>query len=110
MALTKIEAFIFGGNRAHFVTALTSANSQITVTVVPVEDEPLSGTAEITATFPAAVVLSIWEDPAEKSEWPLDIIGFDSYPVGNRWKFVLNCDTIEWVWESAWPVLSSVQR
>lgn len=78
---------------------------------MPVQDEPLSGAAEVTATFSDAVMLSIWEDPAEKSEWPLDIIGFDSYPTGNRWKFVLNCDTIEWVWESTWPLLSaSVQR
>ena len=29
-----------------------------------------------------------WADETEKQDWPLDIIGFDSYPSGTSWRFV----------------------
>jgi hypothetical protein len=102
MTLTKIEAHLFGGNRAHFVKAFGFADGQISVTIVPVE--PV-GDADLTATFADARMESVWHDPSDRCEWPLDIIGFDSYQSGMQWRFVLNCGSIEWSWQSAWPEL-----
>jgi hypothetical protein len=103
MALTKVEEFLFGGNRAHFVEAFEFANDAITLRIIPVERNPEATSEATTATFSNASVPDIWKDTTETDEWPLDIIGFDCYPQGKRWKFVLNCDTIEWNWESDWP-------
>lgn len=47
------------------------------------------------------------DDASEGLQPPLpwDISGFDSYALGHdRWRFVLHCVEIEYVWESAWPV------
>ena len=43
---------------------------------------------------------------AKHNSTPRDIIGFDSYeqPTG-RWKFVLHCSSVEWCFESDWPVM-----
>ena len=106
MALTKVEADVFGGNGAHFVTAFNFADGQITLTLRPMDEPPRGGPANVTAKFPNAVLTDTCEDPDERFVWPLDIIGFDSYPCGSRWKFVLNCDAVEWIWESEWPVVS----
>jgi hypothetical protein len=76
------------------------------VTFAPRDDESLDGNADVTATFPDAAMRSIWGDPDQVTERRLDIIGFDSKPSGTRWQFVLNCDTMEWEWESDWPTLS----
>jgi len=103
MALTKVEEFLFGGNHAHLVEAFDFADGAITVRIVPVEKNPAAISKGTTATFRNASCPDIWKDPKEKDEWPLNIIGFDCYPHGTRWKFVLNCDTTEWIWESAWP-------
>jgi hypothetical protein len=106
MTLTKLEAYVFGSNCAHFVTGFDFADGQITLTLRPMDESPLGVPSNVTAKFPNAVMTDTWEDTDERLVWPLDIIGFDSSPCGSRWKFVLNCDTVEWIWESEWPVLS----
>ncbi len=103
MPLTKIEEFLFQGNRAHFIEAFEFANGTITMRLTPVERNSESTLEETTATFSNASRPDVWKDASERDEWPLDIIGFDCYPHGKRWKFVLNCDTTEWNWESDWP-------
>lgn len=87
MPLTKVEELLFGGNRAHFVKAFEFANGAITMRITPVERNPEAISEETTATFSNASVPDIWKDPSEADELPLDIIGFDCYPHGKRWKF-----------------------
>jgi hypothetical protein len=103
--MTRIEEFLFVENRHHFVKQFSFADSIVTIRLVPVEryaeadsyDEP-------TATFTSATVPEMSKfDATEPDEWPLDIIGFDCDQNGDRWKFSLTCDTIEWAWESDWP-------
>lgn len=104
MPLTKVEEFLFGGNRAHFVKEFVFADGTVTVRIIPVEKNPEAAEyEERTATFSNASVPEVWKDPTDPDEWPLDIIGFDCYSHGRRWKFILNCDTTEWNWESDWP-------
>lgn len=107
MALTKVEAYVFGGNGAHFVTGFDFVHGQITLTLRPMDEPSLGVPVNVTANFANAIMIDTWEDPDEDLVWPLDIIGFDSYPCGSRWKFVLNCAVVEWSWQSEWPVLSS---
>ena len=107
MALTKIEAFLFGGgNQAHFVKAFEQAGKRIRITLTPMEP---SARGDVTATFGDVEMLSEWTDPEEPPERPLDILGFDWYQSGDQWKFVLHCMVIEWVWESKWPEMSMVR-
>jgi hypothetical protein len=103
MPLTKIEQFVFGGNSRHLLRALTSKSGAISITVTALDSK--TEARMTTAVFSDAAITGVWRDPEEVPEWPLEIIGFDSYPSGKRWKFVLNCDVIEWSWESEWPTL-----
>lgn len=103
MALTQIEQYAFGGNHAHFVTAFDIDVQCITVRLKPVEKD--ASLHETIVSFPSARMLDDWTDSSEEPQWPLDIIGFDCYPQLERWKFVLNCGTKEWTWESNWPTL-----
>lgn len=100
MELARIEEFLFSGHDAHFVTAFTHDDCVITLKLTPVEARAVD---ETIATFANSSALDIWQDPSEAPEWPLDIVGCDCYSRGQRWRFVLNCDTIEWTWESDWP-------
>src|SRR5689334_5763223 len=103
MALSRIERYIFGGDRAHFVTGVDFRGETITVRLTPVEKN--SNDSETVAIFPNARTLNVWKDPSEQDQWPLDIIAFDCYDEQGRWRFVLNCGTTEWIWESDWPSL-----
>lgn len=53
--------------------------------------------------FTSVAITSLWFDEQDTIEWPLDMIGFDSYADGERWRFVLNCSSIEVGWRSMWP-------
>src|SRR5215469_3999505 len=101
MPLTQIEQYAFGGNRAHFLTSFEVDGECIAIKLRPIENH--DNLLETMLRFPSARMLNEWTDDSEESEWPLDIIGFDCYPQLERWKFVLNCDTKEWTWESNWP-------
>ena len=105
MALTKVEEFLFKGNRAHFVKLFKYEQGTITVNLVPVESNTEANDEETTATFNSASVPDVEKDSTETDVWPLDIIGFDCYAQGKRWQFVLNCSSIEWSWESDWPTV-----
>jgi hypothetical protein len=107
MPMTKIEEYIFGRNPvAHIVRSFNSEGGVVTMILAPLENHAKPSSRDTTVTFSGAVTPSVWQDPDESPEWPLDLIGFDCYPLGTRWRFVLNCDTIEWTWESEWPVVS----
>jgi len=99
------RAVRIGGNRAHFVTAFDIDVECITVKLKPVEND--ASLQETIVRFPSARMLNDWTDANEETQWPLDIIGFDCYPQLERWKFVLNCGTKEWMWESNWPTLEA---
>jgi hypothetical protein len=103
MALTKIEAYLFGGNQAHFLKAFVCEDHRVIIVLTPMEP---NARGDVTATFADATMVSEWTDPEEPAEWPLDILGFDCYQSDDRWKFVLHCMVIEWVWESKWPEAS----
>lgn len=106
MTLTKIEQYAYGGNSAHFVAAFEFDGECITVRLCPVENE--GSVPETILRFPSARMLNVWTDTSDETHWPLDIIGFDCDPQSERWKFVLNCDTKEWIWESNWPTLEKL--
>ncbi len=103
MPLTRIEQYIFGGNRAHFVTAVGFRDETFTVKLVPIDKR--STDRETVAIFRNAAMLNVSKDTSEHDEWPLDIIGFDCYDEQGHWTFVLNCGTTEWIWQSDWPSL-----
>lgn len=105
--LSEIEREVFPGNKARMLSGFAHDNGVITATFTAIEPKRRSAESDMVATFANAVMLEVWKDREEREEWPLDIIGFDCYGAGkNRWKFVLNCDCIEWSWTSQWPVLT----
>ena len=103
MSLTKIEEFLFGGDCAHFVTAFISNDRETTMVLKPMEDNRADGATKVIATFANVVMLSCEKDPDGTLQFPFDPIGFASYPDGERWRFVLNCGVVEWIWKSSWP-------
>jgi hypothetical protein len=105
MPLSKIEAYIYGGDCGHFVTAFNLTNSDVTIEFEPMDNDRPDGATSVVAVFPNAVLNSYEEDPEWNRQFPLDPIGFDASPSGDRWKFVLHCDSVEWIWESEWPIL-----
>jgi hypothetical protein len=107
MALSKVEAFVFGGEFGHFVTAFEFAHGRLVIEFKPMEDNRQDRAALVVATFADAVMIDSWNDPEEAWEFPLDPIGFESESSGDRWKFTLFCGTVERNWESAWPTLSN---
>jgi hypothetical protein len=105
MAATKIEDLLFSasGNAPHLLTHFRFAGGQISLRLEQVSDVPQTPAKVVRAAFANAIMESIDEDDRERDSWPLDIIGFDCYQEGVRWKFVLNCGTVEWSWNSEWP-------
>ena len=60
------------------------------------------------ASFGEARLTSVEASPDDVDDLslPWDVIGFDCYELGvGRWRFVLHCASIEWCFESAWPVI-----
>ena len=110
MALSEVERFVFGGHCAHFVTAFDFADGRVEIQFRPMENNRQDGAAFVGGTFADAVILSVWTSPDETVEFPLDLIGFDSEPSGEQWRFTLFCGGVEWFWESAWPILSLPSR
>lgn len=107
MPLSKIEEFLFcaGGNSAQLLTNFRFANGRINLLLEPVSADQGAPGKVMQATFANAVIESIEEDESEREPWPLDIIGFDCFNQGQRWRFVLNCGGVEWSWSSEWPSL-----
>jgi hypothetical protein len=118
MPLTVIEAAMFSGGGTHAVTAFALAPTTIALSVAPWTGEAAQArgqdtdeTAQRSGYFPAARLLArevMDDDVPEDQEPPLpwDIIGFDARDLSHgRWRFVLQCREIAYVWESAWPRL-----
>lgn len=103
--LTKIEQLMFRGrNVTHAVVGWALTPDKLLLTVAPWEDlgSPLC------AEFPEFKItsLELYPDEPDDLNLPWDIIGFDSYTLASeRWKFVLHCDSVEYCFESKWPVL-----
>lgn len=110
VAMTDIEKFLWDGlapSSTPFVGQVGLADSVVSVVVVSGE----TGGELATLSFSDAAITSIWFDGKEPVQWPLDIVGFDSFPAGERWRFLLNCSSIELGWMSAWPSkVRSVER
>lgn len=99
---TDIETFLFGKGGTHGVTAIGLSADRLTLAVAPWE----SGTPPMSVAFtePKLLSVEVFADGSDDLSLPWDIIGFDSYVLSrNRWKFVLHCAGIEYVFSSMWP-------
>ncbi len=100
---TGIESFLFGQGGTHGVTEIRLSATRLALTVAPWEGSSSPTSVE----FAGAKILSVdvYADGPDDLNLPWDIIGFESYPLPHdRWRFVLHCAGIEYVFESRWPV------
>jgi len=101
--LTEIEEFVLGDNVAHDLIALEKDGNEWKIEV-----ESCDSSHERKAfVFPEASEeyeqLLLEED--EALEFPLPIIGFESFAKANqKWRFLLNAGDAEWAFTSRWPV------
>jgi hypothetical protein len=111
MPLSKIEELLFtaAGNSTQLLTNFRFADGHLKLLLNPVSADQGAPGKVMQATFANAIVESIDEDESERESWPLDIIGFDCFNQGQRWRFVLNCGSVEWSWSSEWPSLKTVR-
>lgn len=110
MPPTKIESFLFNGeNHAHLVTGCELNDRNLGMTFSPL-DKPEALDNQFKAIFPEAVITAMDQQEIERDGWPLVIIGLDSYSIGKRWRFVLNCGSVEWIWQSSWPYIVTPER
>ena|SRR6185312_222786 len=102
--MTEVEEFLFTklqlNNAAPFLRNLSFADGTVSIELISFPDR----TSTVKATFNNAVMETLWFDD-DPTEWPLDIMGFDCYPLGAQYRFVLNCSSIEWGWRSDWPTI-----
>jgi hypothetical protein len=105
MPLTKIAEALSSaaGSSTLFLTQFRFVGGLIFLRVRQFADNPQASAGVVQASFSNAVIESIEEDDQERDTWPLDIIGFDCYAKGDRWRFVLNRGNAEWSWDSEWP-------
>src|SRR5262245_36455997 len=101
---TAIEKFLYGAGGTHGVVAITLSADRLVVSVPPWSSLTAVKVAEFTE--PKITSIEVYADTADDLNLPWDIIGFDSYPLSEpRWKFVLHCAGIEYVFESRWPTM-----
>jgi len=103
--LSVIEKFVLGGNDAHDLIGIEKGSSQWIIQVSPCYN------TNIKKKFVFNDVALKYEeyllDEDEVLEFPIPIIGFDSFPLPNgRWRFCLNAADIEWGFESDWPSIT----
>lgn len=101
---TEIEKHLFKQAGTHGVVEITLAEKRLLVSVAPWERLA----SVVTAEFTEAKITSIevYADGPDDLNLPWDIIGFDSYPLAEqRWRFVLHCAGVEYVFEARWPRL-----
>jgi hypothetical protein len=110
MHRSEIERFLFRGeNPACALAHIDFRNHEVRIRLQPWADGPNDPIPTVQALFPSAEVESIEEEEEERESWPLDIIGFDCYRDGERWEFVLHCNTVEWCWRSGWPTAQTIE-
>jgi hypothetical protein len=107
--MSTVEQFIFDrlklNGAAPFLQAFTLNDRTISVEIVSYPGRA----SRVISVFTNAIVESLSFDTDESLDWPIDIIGFDSYEAGERWRFVLFCTEAEWSWVSDWPVIAESQ-
>jgi hypothetical protein len=101
---TAIEKFLYGAGGTHGVVAITLSADRLVLSVAPWSSLSVVKVAEFME--PKITSIEVYADNTVDLNLPWDIIGFDSYPLSEpRWKFVLHCAGIEYVFESRWPTV-----
>ena len=101
---TAIENFLYGQGGTHGVVEVSLSANRLILTVAPWVDLSSVKVAEFLESKITSV--EVYAVDADELNLPWDIIGFDSDPIpGYRWRFVLHCGGIEYVFESRWPRL-----
>jgi hypothetical protein len=100
--LTEIEEFILGGNVAHSLISLEKNGNEWKIEV-----ESCSSIHE-RKSFLFTKVSEEYEqillERDQELEFPLPIIGFESFAKENqKWRFLLNAGDVEWAFTSRWP-------
>jgi hypothetical protein len=99
---TPIEEFLCKQGGAYGLVEIAQSANRLVLTVAPWAD---LASVKV-AVFADMKILSVevYSDNLDDLNLPSDIIGFDSHPMPkSRWKFVLHCSGIEYVFESRWP-------
>ncbi len=105
--MTKIEKVLSctAGTDPLFLAHFLFVAGRVRLVLKTMPDDPATPPTEVQASFLNAVIESIEEDEDDRDSWPLDMVGFDCYPQGEKWRFVLVCVGVEWCWHSDWPTL-----
>jgi hypothetical protein len=101
---TAIENFLYGSGGTHGVVEMVLSTNRLIVSVAPWTSLAAVKVAEFRESKITSI--EVYADDPDDLNLPWDIIGFDSYPLSeSRWKFVLHCAGIEYVFESRWPTV-----
>ena len=103
--MTPIEQALFRDGSAHCVSSFELSSDALVLTLHPWEWADVVTQAR----FDRPRVVSMDDSHADDDrELPWDIIGFDSelLPDGH-WRFCLHTDSIEYVFDSPWPQITS---
>lgn len=95
---------------AHCVMGFRFDGQNVRVKLSSIREELVGPERSVEAVFPNAVIRRIDEGEAIRDEWPLELTSFGCERKGERWGFALNCETVEWVWESDWPTATCEDR
>jgi hypothetical protein len=102
--LTAIESKLYSDLGGQGVTHFT-----FTLNVICMHLAPWEGPQVVTtAAFNEAKLTSVRTDPDDVDDLalPWDVISFECHELGSgRWQFVLYCSSIEWCFESLWPIV-----
>jgi hypothetical protein len=91
---SEIETYLFKQGGTHGV-----AERRLIVTVAPWERLGSLVIAEFTEAKITSI--EVYADDTDDLNLPWDIIGFDSHPLAHeRWRFVLHCAGVEYVFEA----------
>jgi len=111
MSLNRLESYLYGDDIiGHAVIAYFEGDETIFFTIAPWpqsnDSDPDLNRKKVVTFDNAVVKYRRIEKEGAILEFPWDIIGFDSYDLGNdNYEFVLICTNIEIVFESFWPKL-----
>ena len=104
---TAIETSLYGSDGTHGVVEISLSADELIVSVAPWKNLSVVKVADFTELKITSI--EVYADNPDDLNLPWDIIGFDCYPLSEpRWKFVLHCAGIEFVFESRWPTLQII--
>jgi hypothetical protein len=103
--MTAIEQALFRDGSAHCVSFFELSSDALVLRLHPWERADVATQARFDR---PRIVSTDNSHAADDPELPWDIIGFDSelLPDGG-WRFCLHTDSIEYVFDSSWPQISS---